>query len=619
MGEDLPSDSNLSVHADDAALRLIEERRRRQTRRRRIYWSLAAVVLVVVMFYGARPTGRAIKAWQARRAARQAEDLMANGKWKEAGDKTRDALQLRLSEPQAWRAAAILLSRQGQGAAALEWWKKIDEAGQLKLEDRRDYAAAALAAGQVSTAATQVEALLAQKEGLTPADLLLAAKVNAARGDDLHSRDYAERAMADSQATPQQTFEAAFLILSTADRTSPEYGAAWLRMVRLARGGDDAVALHALLVLARQPPLPAGDPLSIAPPSSTSEESRIGADEIADRVEKNPEAKPADKLSALALRIRLEPARKQEYVTQAIERLGKGDDDEVNALTLWLLEQEEAGKVLELLPSERASTRRDFFLRRLEALNALGRWQEVKDVLTSERFPLEPVLQHMYVATASGKLGEKAAEENEWQRALEQADTAEELFQLASYAERNSAWTIADTAYAKSLSITPSLRAGYVGRLRALRATGQTAKAQAITAEMMKLWPDDDAVRNEDAYLRLLLGASGAEAEAAERLAQAIVSREPANWSARGTLGLARLRLGQNQAALDAFTGMRPTGQEPPGALAVRAAAFAATGWVDGARNDAHNLAAMTLLPEERALIAPLLAAAPSPSPTATP
>jgi hypothetical protein len=129
----------------------------------------------------------------------------------------------------------------------------------------------------------------------------------------------------------------------------------------------------------------------------------------------------------------------------------------------------------------------------------------------------------------------------------------------------------------------------------------------AIAAEIVKLWPDDAAARNQNDYLRLLLGASGEAAEAVERQAQILVAQEPLNWSARATLGLARLRLGQNADALAVFRKIRATGSEPPGALAVRAAILAVTGYEEGARGDAHNLGAEHLLPEERALIAPLL------------
>ncbi len=134
-----------------------------------------------------------------------------------------------------------------------------------------------------------------------------------------------------------------------------------------------------------------------------------------------------------------------------------------------------------------------------------------------------------------------------------------------------------------------------------------TAQAQAIAAEIAQLWPDDAAARNQDAYLRLLLGASDGVAEAAERDAEVLVRTEPRNWLARATLGLACLRLGRNKDALAAIREPRVTGKEPPGALAVRAAVLAVNGYTEGARGDAHNLAGERLLPEERALIAPLL------------
>ena len=70
---------------------------------------------------------------------------------------------LRPSEPESWRAIARVASRTNQWAAALEWWKKVDEAHRLTAEDRRDFIAAAVVAGEIPVAARQVEALLAQR------------------------------------------------------------------------------------------------------------------------------------------------------------------------------------------------------------------------------------------------------------------------------------------------------------------------------------------------------------------------------------------------------------------------------------------------------------------------
>jgi tetratricopeptide (TPR) repeat protein len=178
---------------------------------------------------------------------------------------------------------------------------------------------------------------------------------------------------------------------------------------------------------------------------------------------------------------------------------------------------------------------------------------------------------------------------------------------LAGYAEQNHANDVADRTYFEAIRLAPKNRGAYSGRLRVALASDHTAEAQTIAAEIVKAWPDDAEARNQNDYLRLLLGTSGDAAEAAERQARILVAQEPFNWSARATLGLARLRLGRNADALAVFRKVRVTGNEPPGVLAVRATILALNGYEEGARGDARNLGAEHLLPEERALITPLL------------
>ena len=277
------------------------------------------------------------------------------------------------------------------------------------------------------------------------------------------------------------------------------------------------------------------------------------------------------------------------------------------ALATWLNKIGRPAKTLEVLPEARTIQRQDLFLQYVNALAALQRWSEVKDLFLSEHSVVDPMVQHMYLALAQARLGSATGANNEWQRALQVANTPEKLLTVAANAEQNSAPDIADAAYSEAIKIAPTNRAAYAGRLHLALAAGKTAQAQTIAAGIAQLWPDDAAVRNQDIYLRLLLGASGDAAEAAEREAQVLVAKEPQNWQARATLGLACLRLGRKQEALAAFRGSRVTGVEPPGALAVRAAILAANGYEDGARNDARLLSAKALLPEERTLIAPLL------------
>ena len=613
---------------DDLDLTPFEERQARRRRRLFLLGLLLLAALAATVYFAAAPVGGAIKNWQSRRLARQALAMIERKQWNEAGAKARDALLLRPMEPESWRAIARLLSRTGQSTAALEWWRKLDQEHRLSVEDRHDFAAAALVVGELATAATQIDWLLAQKGGPAPFDILLAGQLAVLRKDPVLAVDYAERVMADKRAKPYEILSATTLILSVTTPESPPNISAWKRIEDVARDPGNPVSLDALVLLALQqlraspalgvtvtqrpmaPSSLSGDiSLSLSPGGASAAQSAatMGLLEIADALEKNPDARPYHHLLALQLRVRREPWLANQYVADAVERYGKGDDETLGALAAWLNSVGRADKTLQVLPLDRAVRNQALYLQHIDALAALERWDEVKEVLNSERFPLEPVLQHMYLASARTRLGEATAAKNEWQRALEAANNPEKLLALAGYAEQNHANDIADAAYGEAIKLMPKNRVAYNGRLRMAKATGRTADAQTLAAEIVQIWPDDAAARNEDAYLRLLLGASDGAAEAAEREAQVLVAQEPWNWAARATLGLAQLRLGKKEEAATVFRNVRVTGSEPPGALAVRAAILAVTGYEEGARGDAQKLGAEHLLPEERALIAPLL------------
>ena len=601
------------ANKNDLDLTPPEEIRARRIRLFVFLGVIAACALGVAIYFAGPPIGGAIKAWQSRRLAHQAFALIEQKKWSEANAKARDAYLLRPTEPQAWRAIARLASRRGQGTAVLEWWRKVDEAHRLTIEDRRDYAASALAAGELVVAAPQVDLLLSQKRGPAPLDLLLAAQLAARRQNGVLALDYTERATTDPRAKPNELLAGAVLVLSMTKPNSPPYSKAWESIAKLARDPTNPASLDALVFLAQQQSraptrLPGEEiPFSLGAGAATQAATTMGPVEVANALEKHPDARPYHQLLALGLRAQHDPALASQYVADAVERFGSGDDETLAALAAWLNSVGRADKTLQVLPLDRALQRQDLYLRHVDALATLKRWAEVKTVLSSERFPLEPVFQHMYLAVARTRLGEATAETNEWQRALEAAGTAEKLLALASYAEQNQANDVADRAYSEAIRLAPKNRGAYAGRLRVALASGRTAEAQTITEEIVKIWPDDAEARNQDAYLRLLLGASDGTAEAAEREAFLLVRKEPQNWLAAATLGLARLRLGRNKDALEVFRKVRVTGTEPPGALAVRAAVLAANGYEEGARGDARNLGREHLLPEERALIAPLL------------
>ena len=620
---------------EDLDLTPPEELRARQ-RKRLLLWILPlAAVLLITGGFAARPVRDSVRGWQSRRAAQASLALTERHQFDEASAKARDALQLKFTEPQAWRAIGRLLSRTSQDSSALEWWKKLEQASLLTLTDRRDYARSAIAAGELSTAAKQIDQLCAQQADPAPIDALLAAHLAVGRGDTARAADYAERVLTDKRARPQDVLSAAILILGITKPDSPPYINAWKHVEDIARDPNNPESLDALVFLAQnQKPLAATTSAGTSQPVTTMSASLqalgflaqnpepvtatesvgtsqpftpMSAAEIADRLEKHPRAVPFHQLLALRVRASEDRWHAEDLLNRATERYHGSDDQTLMALNTWLYVERRYQTILDIMPLERALQRRELFLQYLDALGGLGRLETARDLLTSERFPLEPVLQHVYLATANERLGESTAVANEWQRALEAADNASKCLVLASYAEKAAAPDIADSAYAKAISFAPNTRAAYDARVRLAEAHGQTANAQKILAEILRLWPDDDHERNHEMYLRLLLGASGADAEKAVREGEVLMAREPYNWQARATVALAQLRLGHPAAAIQAFSGITAEESSPVGPLAVRAVALDANGWKDGAKQDAHTLSAAPLLPEERALIATLL------------
>src|SRR4030095_5036863 len=169
------------------------------------------------------------------------------------------------------------------------------------------------------------------------------------------------------------------------------------------------------------------------------------------------------KLLALELRARHDPALADQYIHDAVERFGdparliqsyggraESDDETLLALVAWLNKIGRPATTLEVLPQTRATQRQDLFLQYVNALAALQRWSDVKDLFLSEHSVVDPMVQHMYLAVAQARLGSATGASNEWQRALQLANTPDKLLTLATNAEQNSANEIADAAYSEA-------------------------------------------------------------------------------------------------------------------------------------------------------------------------
>ena len=606
-----------------------EIRLKRLKRRRLIVAAIAVVVILVAGIFGARPALNAVKAWQARRHAANAFAYINRQNWTDARKEATAAYQLRPTEPQSLRAVARFLSRTRQ-PDALEFWRQLEKIAPLTREDRQDEAAVAIMAGETTRAETAVHALLESKD-VDPGSWLLAAQLSIQKGVADDAMSALRKTFTHPRATEQQQLQAALLELSLGSGTAgPDERAtdAWSRIENISNG-KSATALDALVLLAHRELSRPGGTGSVPSTSKKDNTEVVPPAGLSHALASHPLARAPQKLLSLDLVEHASPSRHDELIAEGIAQWKDGDSDDLLALATWLSGKTEFQKTLETIPLEKALLSRELFLQYVDALGGLGRWSEIKQLLESERYPLDPVVQLMYLARCNAQLGEKTAAENNWQRALESAGgDVGKLISLGEYAEKNGIVDVAQSAFSAAATEAPKLRAAQQGRLRIAQRGGDTKKIHAILADMLKIWPNDAAVQNDEAYTRLLLmSEQQAKVESKKEkvenagepitnneelitisaLAEKLVAKNPRSMPHRTLLALVHLKRNRPRDALAVYDNISLTrGALTPSALAVHAAVLAANGKMEDAKSEAEQIRAEQLLPEERQLIAAL-------------
>src|SRR5438309_3468159 len=471
----------------------------RQRKRRRIQISLVALLILgVIGFLVARPIRNAIRSWQARRHAEHAFTFIDQQKWSEARDEATAAYRLQASEPEAIRAVGRLLSRAGQGEA-LEFWKRLREIAPLTRGDLRDEARVALRVNDIARADGTARELLETKEGgPSPTDWLIAADVQLRKHSFDQAQGLAEKVLASPKANRREQLQANIALDNIARTAGPtshiDIGKVDERIVALSKGDDD-VSLDALTFLAVSA---TAAPAESKPP--------LPIDQLIESINHHPLAKAPHQLLAADLEISQHHDQRDEIVRRASEHWKGGDNESLTALAAWLYRNGEQQRLVEAISLDRALQTRELFLQYVDALAALGRWDEIRRIIEAERFPLDPVIEHMYLARCFAQQGQENGAENNWQRALEDAaGDLNKLLTLGEYAEKNGAERIATTAFDAAVVANPKSRQAQQGRLRIAYSARDTKRVHALLAEMLKIWPNDTAIQNDEAYIHLLL------------------------------------------------------------------------------------------------------------------
>ena len=139
-------DQDFIISPEDAQLA-------RRKRRMIVIGSLVLVLAILFGVFGTRPTGHAIRAWQARRHAQKAFAFINKEQWTDARSEAMAAYQLSPGQPEALRAVARYLTRL-HSIEALDFWKELSKKTSLTRLDVRDEAMIAIIAGDIALADT---------------------------------------------------------------------------------------------------------------------------------------------------------------------------------------------------------------------------------------------------------------------------------------------------------------------------------------------------------------------------------------------------------------------------------------------------------------------------------
>lgn len=610
-----------------------------EARKRRRSW-LAVVGFVALGMGVAALEFRTIHEWvqgvRSRRMAAKAEAEILGGNFEEAMNKALNAEQIKPDEPAAIRIRAKTLGMWGQpaaAAAAVHFWKKLEQLGAMRPADHRPYAEALLMSGAAAAAGMEIQALL-KGNSSDVALHRLAARWAASEGDADGARDFAAKAVRLEPGNPESRLLLALLQLSSnVDALRQE---ATRTMLDLGRE-NTREGIEALQQLGTM----RGVSLEVA-------------GKVMELLRQHPLANEQHRILAFGIEFAIHPEARAALLDTAMQKYRKADPAAQCAFGRWLHLHREYERMLVLIPADEAFKRQDLLRVYLTALAELGRYNDIERILEMKNVPLDAAIRELYLALSAEGLGSASVAELHWHRAhIAAGPSPEQMKEIAGSAEKFGRLDQAEIAFRSLSANAETARPAMEGLLRIAQQRGdmemlygtlkamqarwpqdhsvktnafRLLSAKADTARpameglmriaqkrgdleflcdtlkaMLASWPQDDLVKNDLAYFNLLMGKAVDESLAT---AKELVARSPASLAPRTTLALAAIRKHDPVVALSVYQGLQvPWERFDPCHRAVYAAALGANGRTAEATAEAATLRLEDLRPEERELI----------------
>lgn len=553
-------------------------------KRRRIFW-IVVLVFFVAVIVGTKPTYHWFKARRAEHFADQGNALSKEGKWNEAANKYRVALQLDPLGIRGLTGAARLATRANR-PEALDLWEQVVRLPQCTDADRQEYAALLLKLKRTDIARRIIEPLLKTNPDLRTLDL--ASRYSEQMGESSKALEFARIATNRAPNDASARTRMAELLAASAD---PAQRADARRILWELADKEGPYKRPTLLALARAPELSAEEQKRLVEslqslPSPTVEETLLAAD----------------------LRLKLEPNNTGRIYDEMISRFGQTETATRVQLALWLNLHLQSERVLQLLPPEQAAENNQLLLPRLDALANLQRWIDIDNLLDHGDLTFDPSVIEAFRARSAQGQNDMMEADLHWARAISLAggDPFKLRF-VANFAEQSRAAAVAVKAFEQLARFPEHASFAYRGIERAGGKSGELAAQRAAAEKISALSPSDPNSVAQLAYLNLLMGLDvvGNLAKANE-----LVKKYPERLSFRVPAALGYVRQRDFKSALAQFKGPSNAppiewSKTPPAWRAVYAAALLGDEQADAARQIIASIPAESLNAEERALIAP--------------
>lgn len=550
-----------------------------------VFWPLLiGTLLALGGIFGARPAWRLVKQHRADGHLAKGEQSLADGKFNQAIDQGRLALQLTPESPRAWRLMAESLTRAG-ARSGLEYWQRVLNTPEATAADRESFVELALQEGLIALASNQISRLASVPEP-SPRSRLLGIRFHLLRNETETALALARDLVRRDASNPTNQLALAGILLARPDAANRDEARAVLWQLS---SNTPSHRIDAWEYLVRNN-------------SSVREDRETIAAELAAL----PSQGIRERILLAEVRMLLDPSQDRSIATAALTGIDPRTDPERLAVALWLQRYRLFDLSLSFLAPNHIRGKPALFRARIDALVGSLRIQTAYRELLESGDTLDPLETELLRLRAAQSLKDEEAVTRHRDQLLRAAGRdPSRVRRVAEFAERNRLPDLAIEAWKRLMEDRyESPRA-----LRALASladqAGDTWAARDYTRRVAKLDPANPALQLQVAHYDLLLGDDPARAL---EVIKPLLDNAVVGTDARFVAALALLRSGETEQAWTSLQGtVYSSGPIPTPLRAILAAVVGGVGFSNRAAEIARSLPLAQLRPEERDLLRPYL------------